>query len=124
MSTWVGFSSLNDNKKNCKLYDLDLIKQDILNQFMCPLGSRWRLPNWGCIAWSKLYEPLNDANIEDIKNDCIRIVESDSRLTLNNCNITSDDTHTIIISLDILYTPNNIKFDMYITYNDALTENQ
>ena len=124
MATWTGFSSIDDNKKTCKLYDIDLIKQDILNQFMCPIGSRWRLPNWGCIAWSMLYEPLNDSNIEDIKNDCIRIVQSDSRLSIIDCNVTSDSKHSIIISLDILYVPTNMKFDMYITYNDSLTENQ
>lgn len=121
MARWIGFSSINDNKKSNKIYDIDLIKQDILNQFMCPKGSRWRNPEWGSIVWEKLYEFLDDATIEEIEQDCIRIVESDSRVTLVNVNL-DKDTHGLKISLEMVYTPLNLNFDMFITYNNDLTE--
>lgn len=123
MAQWIGFSSVNDNKKSSKIYDIDLIKQDILNQFMCAKGSRLRNPEWGSIVWEKLFDEFNEALQEDIEKDCIRIVESDSRLALTSINLTKE-AHGLAISLDLLYIPLNQSFDMYVTFNNNLTENQ
>ena len=122
MPKWIGYSSIDDNKKSNKLYDIDLIKQNLLNQFMCPIGSRWRMPSWGSIIWNRLFDDLTESLIEEIEDDCTRIVQSDERLSLISTNITKEN-HGLIILLQIRYVPQNITFDMYVNYNENLLEN-
>lgn len=59
-----GFSTVDPTNYGSKLYDFDLIKQDILNHFNTRKGSRVMNPTFGTIIWDLLMEPLT----EDIKN--------------------------------------------------------
>ena len=60
-----GISTVNPNSKEFKLYDLALIKQDIVNHFHIRLGEKLENPGFGTIIWDILYEPLTDA-LKDI----------------------------------------------------------
>ena len=55
---YVGFSSLNPENTSSKLYDLELIKQDILNHCNTRKGQRVMNPTFGTIIWDLLMEPL------------------------------------------------------------------
>ena len=48
---YKGFSTVDDTTTNVKLYDYELIKQDILNQFNTRKGERLMNPNFGSIVW-------------------------------------------------------------------------
>ena len=50
---YKGFSSLDQTTSNSKLYDFDLIKQDIINHFNTRKGERVMNPTFGSIIWSK-----------------------------------------------------------------------
>lgn len=123
MATWIGYSSVNDYKKSNKLYDIELIKQNFLNQFMSSKGSRLRMPEWGCIIWDKLFDGYSDSMKDEIEEDCIRIINSDTRVTIQSIDIYTEN-HLLKISISLKYTPENINFDMFLSYNTNLVENQ
>jgi phage baseplate assembly protein W len=75
-----GFSSTSDNPGN-RLYDFDLIKQDIINQFSTKKGERVMNPTFGTIIWDLLMEPMTDEVRTALRDDISRICNSDPRVT-------------------------------------------
>lgn len=78
---YKGFSSVDDTNENTRLYDFDLVKQDIFNHFKTRKGERVMNPEFGCIIWDLLMEPLTDQSRELLVNDINRICNSDPRVT-------------------------------------------
>jgi phage baseplate assembly protein W len=75
-----GFSTADPNNRASKLYDFDLVKQDILNQFNTRKGQRVMNPTFGSIIWDVIMEPLTP-NIKDLlTKDVKRICSSDPRV--------------------------------------------
>jgi phage baseplate assembly protein W len=101
-----GFSTVDANQNNNKLYDIELIKRDLLNHFYTRRGERVMYPEYGSIIWDLIFEPLTDYNKDTIINDCLRIVGSDTRVNLQNVNVTSY-TYGIRLRIDLLYVPYN-----------------
>ena len=58
-----GTSTVDPNATGFNLYDLALIKQDIINMFHIRQGEKLENPEFGTIVWDALYEPLT----EDLK---------------------------------------------------------
>ena len=85
-ATYKGFSTVAGVKSN-QLYDMDIIKQDLLNHFYTRKGERVMNPEFGSIIWDLLYEPLDESTKEDIATDCQRIINSDPRVQLMSTNI-------------------------------------
>jgi phage baseplate assembly protein W len=77
-----GFSTVGVIDGNYKLTDIDLVKRDLLNEFMTPQGSRRRLPLFGSIIWGLIFEPMTSGVASMIKDDITRIVNRDPRLEL------------------------------------------
>ena len=69
--TYKGFSSISGDSKSYSLYDLALIKQDLINHFHIRQGERLENPAFGTIIWDVLFEPLT----EEMKNIIIKNVE-------------------------------------------------
>lgn len=71
---YKGFSTVDSTNRGSKLYDFDLIKQNILNHFNTRKGSRVMNPEFGTIIWDLLMEPLteqvNNLLQQDIKTIC------------------------------------------------------
>lgn len=69
-----GFSTVNPGNRSSKLYDFDLIKQNLLNHFNTRRGERVMNANFGTIIWDLLMEPLTpqvkEALTKDIKTIC------------------------------------------------------
>ena len=51
---YIGYSTVDPSLPNTKLYDFDLIKQDILNQFNTRKGERVMNPGFGTITYIEL----------------------------------------------------------------------
>lgn len=77
---YQGFSTVNPTNRGSKLYDFDLIKQDILNQFNTRKGQRVMNPKFGSIIWDILMEPLTPQISDLIKQDISTICNSDPRV--------------------------------------------
>jgi phage baseplate assembly protein W len=103
-----GFSTQPDREKtrNWSVYDIDLIKADLLNHFYTKKKERVMFPNFGSIIWDKLMEPLTDTVKQEIIEDTIQLVESDTRVKLQSINAIEID-RGIRIELSLLYVPLN-----------------
>lgn len=77
---YKGFSTLNPNNYGFKLYDFELIKQDIFNHFNTRKGSRVMNPGFGTIVWDLLMEPLTDRIRELLTEDIETICNFDPRV--------------------------------------------
>lgn len=87
-STYVGFSSVGvTSTNNVTLYDVELVKRDLMNHFMTRVGERVMRPDFGCRIWDYLYEN-GTADITDlIVADAQRVCKSDPRVILRQTNV-------------------------------------
>lgn len=77
---YVGYSSVNNDSGITKLYDFDLIKQDIINHFHTRKGERVMNPTFGTIIWDVIFDPFTDDVKEAIANDVTAICNADPRV--------------------------------------------
>lgn len=77
---YKGFSTTNPDNRGSKLYDFDLIKQNILNHFNTRKGQRVMNPTFGTIIWDTLMEPLTPQIRNVLTKDIEEICTSDPRV--------------------------------------------
>jgi phage baseplate assembly protein W len=125
MRTFKGFSTVNKEYGNFKLYDLELARQDLLNQLYTRKGSRLMSPKFGCIVWDLLFDPLLTEVIEKIRADVIRIVSEDPRWKLINLDISeSVDQQTLSVSMVLYYVSTATTIDLIATYQRNISSDQ
>ena len=104
--TFKGFSSRAD-KKNFKLYDFEVAKQDLINRLSVRKGERVENPEFGTIIYDAIFEPftndLKDAIVEDITAN----LNADPRIATEEILVTEADKG-IAIQATITYVPLNI----------------
>lgn len=93
---YKGFSSVDDANTGSRLYDLDLIKQDIINHFNTKKGSRVMNPTFGSAIWDLLMEPLTEIVREQLTDDITKICTSDPRVTPTQLDLTEYDNGYIL----------------------------
>ena len=77
---YKGLSTVNPDNKSYALYDIGLIKQDLLNHFHIRQGEKLENPEFGTIIWDVLFEPLTDSLKEAIITNVTDIINSDPRI--------------------------------------------
>jgi len=87
-----GFSTVSSNTQNFKLYDFELVKQDLINSFYVRQGERLMNPSYGCIIWDLLFEPLTPQVQNLILQNVTQIVNADPRVQAGNVIVTQYDT--------------------------------
>lgn len=97
-----GFSSENYNKE--VLYDVELISRDLQNHFYTKRGERVMNPEFGTIIWDMVFEPYSDYVQSVVREDVIRVIESEPRVDLRELTVSNFD-HGIIIEATIYYVP-------------------
>jgi phage baseplate assembly protein W len=117
MFTYKGFSS-KETANNYKLYDIDLVKQDLLNHFYIRKGEKLENPAFGTVIWDMLFEQFT----EDVKNiiakDVEDIINYDPRIAVNEVQIDSTD-QGIRIQADIVYIPFNVNERMTFNFDKS-----
>ena len=113
--TYKGFSS-NESGKNYKLYDIDLVKQDIMNHFYIRKGEKLENPEFGTVIWDMLFEPFTEDVKKIIAKDVEDIINYDPRITVNEIQIDSTD-QGIRIQADIVYITFNINERMSFNFD-------
>lgn len=93
---YKGFSSVDPSSSATRLYDFDLIKQDIINQFNTKKGERVMNPNFGSVIWDLIMEPLTEETREALTQDITLICNSDPRVTPTQLNLTEYETGYIL----------------------------
>lgn len=118
MRTFKGFSTINRQYGNFKLYDKELALRDLLNELYTRKGERLMSPSYGSIVWDLLFDPLIDAVIEAISDDCRRIVDKDPRLELIQVLVTeSVDQQSVQVTLVLRYLPTSTVEELVATFN-------
>lgn len=93
---YKGFSTIDETNTSNKLYDFDLIKQDIINQFNTRRGERVMAPQYGTIIWDLIMEPLTDQVKQALTEDMNTICNSDPRVTPLQIEINEYETGYVI----------------------------
>lgn len=92
---YKGFSTLSGSS-NTKLYDFDLICQDILNHFNTRKGERVMNPTFGSDIWNLLMEPLTEEVKSLLVEDVNRICTFDPRVTPVQMDLTEYETGYVL----------------------------
>ena len=116
---YKGFSSVNNNNLGNRLYDLDLIKQDIINHFNTKRGERLMNPTFGSIIWDLIMEPLTDETRELLSQDISAICNADPRATPTQIKITEYDSG-YILELTLLLTDTDQSANLVLTFDQKI----
>ena len=116
--TYKGFSTISSATENFSLYDLELIKQDILNHFHVRQGERLMNPAFGTIIWDLLFEPLTEELKSMVTRNVTDIINYDPRVKADQVIVTSYESG-IQIECILTYMPYNISQSMQLTFDQA-----
>lgn len=104
--TYKGFSS-SETKAGFKLFDIDLVKQDLMNHFYIRKGEKLENPDFGTVIWDLLFEPFTDEVKKMISDDVQTIINYDPRIAVNSVIVDSTD-QGIRIEAELIYLPFNL----------------
>lgn len=113
--TYKGFNS-KDSAGNFKSFDIDLVKQDIVNHFYIRKGEKLMNPDFGTVIWDLLFEPFTEEVKKLIVEDVEQIINYDPRIAINSVVIDTTDMG-IRIEADITYLPFNINEKMTFDFD-------
>jgi hypothetical protein len=115
---YKGFSTISTQTENYNLYDFELIKQDLLNQFNTRQGERLMNPLYGTVIWDLLFEPLTESVKNVILENVNRIINSDPRIKPGQVVVTGYN-QGIQIQCTLTYVPYNIQQSLQLNFDQA-----
>lgn len=115
-------SDVTPKNTNINFYDIDIIKKDLINEFMTRKGERVMMPNYGCICWDLIMEPLIDSVISDIEDDAQRIISDEPRVKYNDIIVTRIDDHTLSLDISLTYIPTITPFNLSVNFDNSIIE--
>ena len=89
------------NPKSFKIYDINCIKQDIINHFYIRQGEKLENPEFGSIIWDILFEPFTEDLKEAIVKNVTQIINYDPRVNVDSVIV---DTYESGIQIDCSLT--------------------
>ena len=113
---YKGVSTVNPDNTSPVLYDLSIIKQDLLNHFYIRRGEKLSDPEFGCILWELLFEPLREQVRADIIENVNLIIDSEPRVSADKILI-DEYEHGIALYCELTYLPYNISETMRINFD-------
>ena len=107
---YKGFSSFEfQANKTFKLYDVELVKSDLLNHIFTKRGTRVMMPNFGTRIPEMVFEPLDEETVEIIRDDLITVINFDPRVTLLSLDVQPDyEQQTVRAAAELLYVELNL----------------
>jgi phage baseplate assembly protein W len=116
--TYKGFSTVNSENSSPALYDIALIKQDIINHFHIRQGEKLSDPEFGTIIWDIIFEPLTEDTINAIIQNISRIVNYDPRVKVNKIDVKQPYEHAIRIDCELVYLSYSIVEKLQFTFDE------
>lgn len=113
--TYKGFNSKNTTK-NFKSYDIDLVKQDLINHFHIRKGEKLENPEFGTIIWDVIFDQFTTEVKEAISRDVENIINYDPRLFVNQIAIDTTE-QGIRIEAQVTYVPFNVVEKMVFNFD-------
>jgi len=117
-SRYRGLSTINSDNDNFTLYDLAIIKQDIINHFHIRQGEKLENPEFGTIIWDVIFEPLTEDLKQAILQNVTDIINYDPRVNVNSVTVDQYETG-IQINCELTYLPYNISEQMRLDFDQA-----
>ena len=114
--TFKGFSSRAD-KKNFKLYDFEVAKQDLINRLSVRKGERVENPEFGTIIYDAIFEPFTESLKDAILEDVTANLNADPRISTNEITVREADKG-IAIQASITYVPLNITEKLSFNFDE------
>jgi len=114
---YVGTSTVNPDATSWTLYDIALIKQDIINHFHIRQGEKLSDPSFGTIVWDLLYEPLTEPLKDAIIKNVSKIINYDPRVTVDNITVDTYESG-IQIECSLTYLPYNISESIRLKFDE------
>ena len=102
-----GLSTVANPSNSFTLYDIALIKQDLINHFHIRQGEKLGNPNFGTIIWDLLFDPLTEELKEAIAQNVTDIVNYDPRVKVDKL-VVSQYESGIQIECELTYLTYNI----------------
>lgn len=99
-------------------YDLELIKQDLINHMHIRQGEKLENPEFGCIIWDLLFEPLTDNLKDAIASNITEIINYDPRIQVERI-IVDEYESGIIIECELSYLPYNISEQLVFKFDES-----
>ena len=112
-----GLSTVDPANRSNVLYDIALIKQDIINHFHIRQGEKLENPEFGTIVWDVIYEPLTEQLKTVIAQNVTEIVNADPRVSVDAIVIDQYESG-IIVDCTLSYLPYNISEQMRLTFDE------
>ena len=111
-----GFSTQGRNFKDPKLYDIELVKQDLLNHFNIRKGEKLENPSFGTNIWQYIFDSLDDQTRQAITDDVQNVINYDPRVTLDQLAV-EDYEHGIQITIGVVYVGYGIGESMNLLFD-------
>ena len=106
MTTFIGFSTINQNKK-FTLTDYSLIQRDLLNAFNIRQGELPGRPGYGTTIYDFLFENQVEQLQQDIRAEVQRVCGTDPRVIINDVQAYPQENGILLqIELTVVQTTN------------------
>lgn len=122
LPVYKGFSTFQRLAPPYTLTNIELVKQDLLNTFHTPKGSRVMLPLFGSNIPQYMFDPFDEKTRQAIISDAIDVVKSEPRVSLQDIDVT-DFQYGLRIELILMFLPGNSVDTLYVNYMREETEN-
>lgn len=99
---YSGFSTQGREFQNPKLYDVELVKQDLLNHFNIRKGEKLENPDFGTNIWLYVFDPLDGETKDLIIQEVEQVVNYDPRVALDQIEVLESE-HGIQVRMTVLY---------------------
>lgn len=104
-----GFSTVANTGIDTRLFDIELVKQDLLNHFNTRLGERVARPNFGSIIHDLLFDLMDERTESLVVADAQRIFSEDPRVVPLDVSVDiNPDRHQITLDAVLRI----VEFDM------------
>jgi len=114
---YKGISTVNKENSSFNLYDIALIKQDIINHFHIRVGEKLENPGFGTIIWDVLFEPMTEALRDAIADNVTKIINHDPRVQVEQVTVDTYESG-IMIECTLTYLPYNISESMRLKFDE------
>jgi len=114
--TYRGTSTVNIENSGFALYDLALIKQDLINHFHIRQGEKLENPEFGTIIWDVLFEPMTSGLQNAILENVTEIINYDPRVQANDVVVDTYESG-IQIYAELTYIDYNISEQLTLRFD-------
>ena len=107
-------------RKSFYLYDIELVKRDLLNHIYTIKGEHRYMPNFGTRIPLLTFEQIDQETISIVENDLTEVFKYDPRVELISLSVNAlPDNNAILAMADLLYVEFNVRDVLHIEVPSA-----